>query len=59
MKPAFLLKVTLLHEDFSRFLNCTNGTESRKASHIFVKRKLIQVNDKKYCQIFFTMTLAC
>ena len=30
-----LLKVTLLHEYFLRFLNCTNDTKSRKASHIF------------------------
>ena len=29
-----LLKVTLLHGCFSRFLNCTNGTKSRKTSHI-------------------------
>ena len=33
-KPATLLKVTLLHGCFSRFLNCTNGTKSRSASHI-------------------------
>ena len=26
------LKLTLLHEYFSRFLNCTNGTKSRSAS---------------------------
>ena len=30
---AFSLKVTLLHGYFSRFLNCTNGTNSRNASH--------------------------
>ena len=29
-----LLKATLLHGCFSRFLDCTNGTKSRKASHI-------------------------
>ena len=29
-----LLKVTLLHWCFSRFLNCTNRTKSRKASDI-------------------------
>ena len=29
-KPATLLKVTLLDGCFSRFLNCTNGTKSRK-----------------------------
>ena len=33
-KPATLLKLTLLHGCFSRFLNCTNGTKSRNASHI-------------------------
>ena len=31
-----LLKVTLLHGCFSCFLNCTNGTKSRNASHIKV-----------------------
>ena len=34
VQPATLLKVALLHGCFSRFLNCTNGTKSRKASHI-------------------------
>ena len=29
-----LLKVTLLHECFSRFLNSTSGTKSRNASRI-------------------------
>ena len=33
-QPATLLKVTLLHGCFSRFLNCTNGTKSHKASHM-------------------------
>ena len=32
--PATLLKLTLLHGCFSRFLNCTNVTKSRIASHI-------------------------
>ena len=31
---ATLLKVTLLHGCFSRFLNCTNGAKSRKAFRI-------------------------
>ena len=31
LKPATLLKVTLLHDCFSRLLNCTNGTKSRNA----------------------------
>ena len=34
MEPATLLKLTLLHGCFSRFLNCTNGTKSRNAPHI-------------------------
>ena len=33
-KPATLLKITLLHGCFSRFLNCTNGTKSYKASYL-------------------------
>ena len=33
-EPVTLLNVTLLDGCFSRFLNCTNGTKSRKASHI-------------------------
>ena len=31
---AFLLKVTLIHGCFLCFLNCTNSTKLRKASHI-------------------------
>ena len=31
-----LLKVSLLRGCFSRFLNCTNGTESWKASHLLL-----------------------
>ena len=30
--PATVLKVTLLQGCFSLFLNCPNGTKSRKAS---------------------------
>ena len=33
-EPKTLLKVTLLHGCFSRFLNCTNGTKLRNASQI-------------------------
>ena len=33
-KPATLLKVTFLHGCFSYFLNCTNGTKSRKTSQV-------------------------
>ena len=38
LKPATLLKVTLRHGCFSRFLNCTNGTKSRKKHHKFRKK---------------------
>ena len=34
LKSARLLKVTVVHGCFSRFLNCTNGTKSHKTSHI-------------------------
>ena len=37
--PAALLKLTLLHGCFSRFLNCKNATKSRNAPH--VTKKLI------------------
>ena len=33
-KPRSLLKLTLLHGCFSRFLNCTNGTKSRNTPHM-------------------------
>ena len=33
-KVAGLLKVTFLHGCFSYFLNCTNGTKSRKTSQV-------------------------
>ena len=35
LKPATLLKVTLLDGCFSLFLNCTDGTNSRNASYSF------------------------
>ena len=35
-----LLKITLLHRYFSCFLNCTNGTKSRKTSvYQFIKHE--------------------
>ena len=37
-KPATLLKVTLRHGCFSRSLNCTVGTKSRKTSQININR---------------------
>ena len=40
LKPATLLKLTLLHGCFSRFLNYTNGTKSPNAP--LIRRGLIQ-----------------
>ena len=42
LKPATSLKVTLLHECFSRFLNCKNGTYSRNASHLQYEKYHLQ-----------------
>ena len=39
LKPATLLKLTLLHGCFSRFLICTNNTKSRNASRMFPSYK--------------------
>ena len=39
-----LLKVTLLHGCFSRFLNCINGTKSCKTSHM--KRSLFKLSSR-------------
>ena len=44
---ATLLKVTLFHGCFSRFLNCTNATKSRKASHIIPESVDIEINKLK------------
>ena len=35
-KVATLIKLALLDVCFSRFLNCTNGTKSRNASHMLI-----------------------
>ena len=36
-----LLKVTLLHDCFSHFISCTNGTKSRKTSHMTTSNMVI------------------
>ena len=43
LKPATLLKMTLIHGYFFTFLNSTTGTKSQKASHIF-KFKVVVVS---------------
>ena len=42
MKPATLLKVTLLNGRFSRFLNCIDGSDSRNESHIYLKMRILK-----------------
>ena len=42
MEEFTLLKVTLLHEHLSRFLNRTNCTKSRKASHLCFLEQLLR-----------------
>ena len=37
------LKVALLHIYCSRFLNCTNGTKSRNASHMFEDIRILDL----------------
>ena len=44
-ETATLLKVILLHGHFSRFLNCANGTKSRKASQVLYMANVIFVLD--------------
>ena len=43
-----VLKVTLLHEWFLRFLNGTNDTKSCKASHIFLILKKNPTKTEEY-----------
>ena len=43
-KPATLLKVTLLHGCFSRFLNCSNGTKSPNASQIISETQFLFIS---------------
>ena len=46
-----MVKVTLLHGYFSRFLNCTNGTKPCNTSHGTKHSKIDQV---KFFEIFFS-----
>ena len=49
-KPATLRKVALLHGCFLRFLNCTNGTKSCKASP---PNKTLLVFKARYNKLFY------
>ena len=54
-KSATLRKVTLLHGCFSRFLNCMNGTKSRKAPHVrFPTQADHNSRRSQYSHVFFT-----
>ena len=57
-EPATLLKVTLLHGCFPRILNCTNGTKTRKTSHI-IFRYLKRKNRARYKPINIQIKLPC
>ena len=55
-------KSNILHGCFSRFLNCTNGTKSRKASYIYIKNKPgreipLQSENKDTRRIFMDVTI--
>ena len=41
-RVLLLLKVIFIHGCFSSFLNCTNGTKSRKAPHISFEKNKFQ-----------------
>ena len=45
-KITTLLKLTLLHGCFSRFLNCTNGTKSRNAPQMWNDKRKESVKTK-------------
>ena len=56
LQPTTLLKATLLHGCFSRFLNYTNGTTPHKASHLNLSFQF-QHNNKKKTLNFFHVPL--
>ena len=51
LKPATLLKVTILHGCFSRFLNCANGTKSRNTSHLNVWTPQSKTNEFYWVEV--------
>ena len=51
MSVTFSLKVTLLQGCFSRFLNCTNDTKSRKTSHMIIENENGAENEKQITKI--------
>ena len=60
VKPATLLKITLLHGCFSRFLNSTNGTKLGKASHLhkFKSDSLEKQLHFRFSRIFWWSTFS-
>ena len=57
LKHATLLKVTLLHGCFSRFLNCSNGSKSRNARQDFIYKSTEYFIRKQQCQSPFLVKL--
>ena len=51
MSVTFSLKVTLLQGCFSRFLNCTNDTKSRKTSHMIIENENGAENEKQITKV--------
>ena len=54
------VKATLLHGCFSRLLNCTNGTKSRNALHVYIFLKIqCQYSKATFSEkdIFFIRTI--
>ena len=58
LQPATWLKVTLFRGCFSRFLNCTNGSKSRKAPHNF-KMGAIPTCHSSFFPLTFSFLLYC
>ena len=55
LQPATLLKVTLLHGCFSRFLNCTNGTKSCNVPQLNIISHCDFLTMIKYCWIMLEL----
>ena len=50
-----LIKVTILHGCFSRFLNCTNSTKLRKVSRILIHSSPPQYDQKLRSTFFLSL----
>ena len=52
-----VLKITLLYGCFSRFLNCTNGTKSKKAFQLKIEKNRLKHLWKQLSKKIFTLML--